>query len=234
MTEDADIRIEQYSSNLAAGIAEMFNSWDDLWPGGFTSGVPYDEERVRKTYDKIRALAILIAIDSESSKPVGFCSLMQHWRDEDAVYIGLLGVSPEALSKKVGKRLLLKAMKIAIEKGYQRVDLHTWAGNLRAVPLYKKIGLMWNPEADGVHLEGFIPEILKHPLAAPFWKDVEDISAWYEFQQRELEQAPDDIIDQGMHIYNYKFENQSGQLSVIIDRLSKGITSIDCKTDAGF
>ena len=114
MSDESDIQIVQYSSDIAAGIAEMFNKWDDLWPGGFTSGVPYTEERVKKIYDKMRALGLLVAIDTESNTPVGFCSLMQHWKDEDAAYVGLLGASPEALNKKVGKRLLLKAMGIAV------------------------------------------------------------------------------------------------------------------------
>ncbi|MGD2072360.1 MAG: GNAT family N-acetyltransferase [Candidatus Thorarchaeota archaeon] len=227
MSEESEIEIIQYSPDIAAGVAEMFNKWDDLWPGGFTSGVPYTEERVRKIYDKMRALAILIAVDQDSNQLVGFCSLMQHWKDAAAAYIGLLGASPEVLNKKVGKRLLLKAMSIAIDKGYQRVDLHTWSGNLRAVPLYKKMGLMWNPVMDGVHLEGFVPEILAHPMTSPFFAKNTEVNAWYSLQEREIEQAPDEIDDQGMEVYKYSFKDDDNSLIVTVDRLCKAIVGFE-------
>jgi GNAT superfamily N-acetyltransferase len=210
----------------------MFNTWDELWLGGFTQGVPFTEERVKKIYSKMRALALLVALDKKIAKPIGFCSLYQHWKDEDAAYIGLLGVSPEALDRKVGKRLLLRAMAISIEGGFSRVDLHTWAGNLRAVPLYKKIGLMWNPEMDGVHLEGFIPAILSHPLCAPFFEG-KDPEAWYNLQERELSQAPDDIDAEGMSVYEYRFVEDDDSLEVTVDRLSKNITGVSRKRKSG-
>ena len=232
MSEESDIEIVEYSDGIAAGIAAMFNSWDELWIGGFTQGVPYTEDRVKKIYGKMRAEAILIAVDTQSKHPVGFCSLLQHWVDTEAAFIGLLGVSPEAIGKKVGKRLLLEAMSIAMERGFTRVDLYTWAGNTRAVPLYKKIGFMWNPEAGGVHLEGFIPEILKHPLSEPFFSRYNRPNVWYDLQKRDLAQAPDDVNEDGMLVYNYEFQDGENSLKVTIDRLCKSITGI-CRTIDG-
>jgi hypothetical protein len=63
MTDDLDIEILEYSDDMAAAIAEMWNTWDDLWPGGFTNGVPYTEERVLKTLGQMRALGRFIAFD---------------------------------------------------------------------------------------------------------------------------------------------------------------------------
>ncbi len=226
MTEELGIEIvEGYREDLASRIADMFNGWDELWPGGFTGGVPYTAERVHKIYSKMRAITILIAMDKD--KPVGFLSLLQHWRDPEAAYIGLLGVSPEALKKKVGKRLLLRSIAIATEKGYLRVDLNTWAGNLRAVPLYKKIGLMWNPETDGVYLQGWISGILQHPLCAPFFQKHSDPAAWYDLQQRELTQAPDDMKEGKMNVFIYEFKAGEDNLRVIVDRYARAITGIE-------
>ncbi len=226
MTEEQDIEIiEGYREDLAPRIAEMFNGWDDLWPGGFTGGVPYTAERVHKIYSKMRAISILIAMDKD--KPVGFLSLLQHWRDPEAAYIGLLGVSPEVLKKKVGKRLLLRSIAIATEKGYLRVDLNTWAGNLRAVPLYKKIGLMWNPETDGVYLQGWISGILQHPLCAPFFQKHSDPLAWYTLQQRELTQAPDVMQEGKMNVFIYEFKSENDSLRVVVDRYARAITGVE-------
>ncbi len=211
---------------MAAKLAGMYNSWDDLWPGGFTSGVPYDEDRVREQYEKMSAIAILIAWDVDADTPAGSCTLHKHWRDEDAAYIGVLGASPEYLGKKVGKRLLLRSVSIATEEGFARVDLNTWPGNMRAVPLYKKVGLMWNPEGDGVHMEDYVPSILTHPLCQPFFSDLADPNAWYELHVREIEQAPDDYDVAGMKVYPYRFQCEGSELEVTVDRYARGITGI--------
>ena len=116
MTKEIEIKIHDYDESMAKDVAAMWNTWDDLWPGGFTQGVPYTEERVKKQFGKSDALAILIAIDQESKKPIGCCTLFAHWRDKEAAYVGTLGVSPEALGKKVGKKLLLESIQRALEQ----------------------------------------------------------------------------------------------------------------------
>ena len=226
MTESPNIEIVEYCDSLAAKIADMWNSWDELWPGGFTQGVPYTEERVRQGFAKSNEIAILIAMDTTSENAVGYCSLYPHWRDPDCAYVGLLGVSPQVLGKGVGKRLLMRALDIAIEKGYFRVDLNTWAGNLRAVPLYKKIGFFWHPAGEGVTMQNYIPGILQHPLCQPFFADYKDPHAWYEVHVRELKQAPDEYTHEKMAVFPYKFKNEHGYLNVHVDQFGRGITGI--------
>ncbi len=227
MSNAIHIEIRDYDESLAQGIAEMWNTWDDLWPGSFTQGVPFTADRVKKQYSTLNAIAILIAIDKNKQKPVGSCTVFAHIRDLDAAYVGTLGVSPEALGKKVGKKLLLESIQRALEKGYTRVDLNTWAGNMKAVPLYKKIGMMWNPEMPSVHMEDYIPGILKHPLCAPFFGNLADNGGWYNLHVREPIQAPDEYQRNGMSIYPYEFRHDDDFLSVTIDRLGRGITAID-------
>jgi len=227
MTESIEIQIQDYNASLAEGVAQMWNTWDELWPGGFTQGMPYTAERVQKQFGKSDALAILIAVDQESQKPLGSCTLFAHWRDKEAAYVGTLGVSPEALGKKVGKKLLLESILRAQEKGYTRVDLNTWAGNMKAVPLYKKIGMMWNPEISGVNMEDYIPGILKHPLCSPFFTPESANNAWYDMHVREPVQAPDEYEHKGMTVYPYEFTSEGNSLSIIVDRIGRGITAID-------
>ncbi|MFW9920570.1 MAG: GNAT family N-acetyltransferase [Candidatus Thorarchaeota archaeon] len=222
-----DITIIEYEDKLAKDLADMYNTWEDLWPGGYTQGVPYDEERVKKLFGTMSSIAILVAIDNETNKPVGSCTLHPHVRDSDAAYVGTLGVSPDALNKKVGKRLLLRAIEISRKDGRKRVDLNTWPGNMRAVPLYKKVGLMWNPSGDGVQMEDYVPGILDHPLAEPFFASLPDGITWYETHQRELIQAPDDYHEDNMEVFPYKFSHGEDSLSVTIDKHSRYITAIE-------
>ncbi|TXT54594.1 MAG: hypothetical protein BAJATHORv1_60091 [Candidatus Thorarchaeota archaeon] len=230
MTDLHPIQIVEYSDDLAKKVANMWNTWDELWIGGFTQGVPYTEERVQEQMATMQRISQLIAIDDETGEAIGSCSVLQHWQDDEAAYVGLLGVSPSALNKKVGKRLLLRAVQIAIERGYTRIDLHTWAGNLRALPLYKKIGLMWDPEGNGVSMQDYIPGILKHQLTAPFFIGKEE-SAWYDLQKREISQAPDDMSENNMAVFKYRFEDEENFIDVIVDRIGRGITGLSRELD---
>ncbi|MHA2321629.1 MAG: GNAT family N-acetyltransferase [Candidatus Thorarchaeota archaeon] len=232
MSEEIAIELCDYNESMAEDVAAMWNTWDELWPGGFTQGIPYTAERVHKQLGKSDALAILIAVDKETKKPQGSCTMYSHWRDQEAAYIGTLGVSPEALGKKVGKRLLLESIKRASEKGFRRVDLNTWAGNMKAVPLYKKIGMMWNPEMGGVHMEDYIPGILNHPLCLPFFAPLERDHDWYNVHIREPIQAPDEFEIDGLAVFPYEFENQGNKLSVTVDRYGRGISAVERTTDA--
>ena len=227
MSDMMSIEIRKYDESLAEAIAQMWNTWDDLWPGGFTQGVPYTADRVKKQYGKMSAIALLVAVDKKTDKPVGSCTVHRHWRDTEAAYVGTLGVSPEALSKKVGKQLLLESVRIASAGGYTRVDLNTWPGNMRAVPLYKKVGMMWDPEGQGLSMYDYIPGILKHPLCAPFFNLLHGVHEWYDVHIRNPNQAPDDFKKHGMAIYPYEFRMGNSALSVTVDRYARGITAVE-------
>ncbi|MFW9910258.1 MAG: GNAT family N-acetyltransferase, partial [Candidatus Thorarchaeota archaeon] len=226
MQDTIPIEIREYNESLAEDIAQMWNTWDDLWPGGFTQGIPYTAERVKKQYGQINALALLIAIDKQTNKPVGSCTLHPNWRDNEAAYIGTLGVSPEVLNKKIGKQLLLESIRISSEKGYTRVDLNTWAGNMRAVPLYKKVGMMWDPDGQGLTMFDYIPGILTHPLCTPFFDLLDGEYDWYDTYIRNPTQSPDIYSKDGMSIYPYEFKYDNASLSVTVDKYARGITAI--------
>ncbi|MFW9844217.1 MAG: hypothetical protein ACFFEV_06565, partial [Candidatus Thorarchaeota archaeon] len=114
-----------------------------------------------------------------------------------------------------------------MKKGYTRVDLNTWAGNMKAVPLYKKIGMMWNPEVSGVQMEDYIPGILKHPLCSAFFSPLSGADDWYNVHVREPVQAPDEFNHKGLAVFPYEFAHDENSLSVVVDRIGRGITAID-------
>ena len=201
-----------YNPSMAKKAAEMFNAFNELWPGGFGGGVPYTEDRVHDWLDKTSALADLIAVDSDGEL-AGYCGLYPHWRDKNAAYISILGVIPKVKGKKFGKRLLLKALEIAKENGITRVDLHTWSGNLEAVPLYKKIGLFWVPDTS-VYMQDFIPGLLQIPLAKEWFNKHPD---WYGNFKRELAQSQDKEIIDNMEIFKYHFEEDNDSLTAEVD-----------------
>jgi len=215
-------KITIYEPKMAKEVAELFNSFNEIWPGGFGGAIPYDETRIHDWLDKTSAVADLIALD-EKEVPVGYCGLYPHWRDEKAAYINILGVHPKVLGKKFGKRLLLESLEVAKENGITRVDLHTWSGNMEAVPLYKKVGLFWVPETS-VYMQDFIPGILQFPLSKDWFEKHPD---WYSNFKRELTQIPDKISIENMELYPYNFEVGEDKLLIEIDRYGWGISGVE-------
>jgi len=211
-----------YDPSMAEKVADMFNAFNEIWPGGFGGAIPFDAQRVHDWLDKTSAVADLIALD-ENEEPIGYCGLYPHWRDENAAYISIIGVHPLVLGKKFGKRLLLKSLEVAVENGITRVDLHTWSGNMEAMPLYKKVGLVWVPET-AVYMQDFIPGLLQFPLAKEWFAKHPD---WYGCFKKELVQAPDKEIVDNMEVYTYKFEVGEDKLIAEIDRYGWGISSIE-------
>ncbi len=215
--------IGEFQKKDASKIAELYNSFDKegLWPGGFTGGVPYTAERVVDSWP-VAYKYITILISKLGETVTGVCSLHPHYEDKEGAYIGLLGVHPDFLGKGHGKALILKSLQIASEKGLRRVDLHTWAGNLRAVPLYKKCGLFWVPDTS-VEMHDYIPGILNFPLAKEFFERHD----WYSTQIRKLELKPDKLRLGEMEVFVYEFAEGKDELRVWVDRYGRGILGIE-------
>lgn len=215
--------IIEFKREDASKLADLFNSFDKegLWPGGFTGGVPYTAERVLDSFPaSVKCISILIS--THEDKFTGICSLHPHYEDPEAAYIGVFGAHPDYLGKGHGKALILKAIQIAAQNNLRRVDLDTWAGNLRAVPLYKKSGMFWIPETS-VRMQDYIPGIRNFPLAKQFLSKYD----WYSTQKRKLELVPDEIKLEEMDVFRYEFSKDGDNLKVWIDRYGRSIMGIE-------
>jgi ribosomal protein S18 acetylase RimI-like enzyme len=221
--QESAIKILKFRNEDAHKLAELFNSFNrgDLWPWGFTKGVPFTAERVLSSFPAgVKNICVLIS--THRGKFTGVCSLHPHSEDAEAAYIGVFGVHPDFLGKKHGRTLILKAIQIAADHGYKRVDLNTWAGNMRAVPLYKKSGMFWVPETS-VYMQDFVPGIITFPLAQEFFKKHE----WYSSQVRRLELVPDEFKLEGMEVYPYEFAVGKDHLKAWVDRYGRSILGIE-------
>jgi ribosomal protein S18 acetylase RimI-like enzyme len=214
--------------NADAGkLAELFNSFDqgDLWPGSFTGGVPYTAERVLSTFPAgVKNITILIS--THRGRFTGICSLHPHGEDAEAAYIGVFGVHPDYLGKGHGKAMILRALQIAADHGLRRVDLNTWAGNMRAVPLYKKSGMFWVPETS-VSMQDFVPGILNFPLAREFFKKHD----WYSSQVRKLDLVPDEFKIDEMEVFPYEFAEGEDRLRMWVDKHGRSIVGVERTLD---
>ncbi len=199
-----------YALEMAADVA---------WPGGGGwQTTPDEQER------DIRENNLLGAFVTETGqKIISICKIRAKPGQQVHAFVPYLNCRPDYHGKKHGKSVLWAALDRAYEDGFQRVDLYTWPGNLKAMPLYKKMGFMWRPDSS-VHMENFVPAARRHPLAAVFFARHD----WYEAHVRELKPEEDVMTRGKVKVYEYLWRAPDGDfLRLVFDRQSWGITEIE-------
>ncbi len=212
-----NIKIIEYDEKYAKSIAAMWNKSGDCW-GGFSLAI--SEESVKREEAQSDCLALWLAVIEK--EVIGYCKLSEYREDEGALYIDLINVIPEYHGKKIGKKLVLRAVEKTIKLGYPRLDLYTWTGNTKAVPLYKKAGFFWVDRDDCTHCMNFIPTVLTSELLENY------ISAfdWYEDSHRKIAIEPDGKKHDGFECYQYFWEKDGKGLEVEFCRHGRGIRRI--------
>ena len=207
---------EKYNGQIAKCMVESADDW-----GGYTTMKTAEDVAARiKTMDYEE---IFLAILEE--RLIGFCTLEKFWADRDVLYIGLINVTPEFHGKKIGKKLLLKAIEKSVELGKDELDLYTWAGNTKAVPLYKKCGFFWEKRDRNIRLMNYIPLIRNNELIKDYIEDFH----WYEDLKKEIKIEPDGRESGEFEFYDYEWKRGDNKLKLSFERRGHGLTEIDCK-----
>ncbi|MFL6180515.1 MAG: GNAT family N-acetyltransferase, partial [Actinomycetes bacterium] len=153
---------------------------------------------------------------------VGYCSLFEYTSEANTAYVGTLSAHPAWHGQGFGRDLLKAALERSVALGYDRLDLNTWAGNLKAVPLYKKSGYFWVPDTT-VKMENYLPLIFRLQAAQDFFSHVD----WYRDFQRDLSLREDDEKAGKLGVYTYLWERDGRRLKVVIDRKAKGVVALE-------
>ena len=205
----------------AEALAKMWNESDDQWPGSFTGGVPMTVESVTRWYRDEDALDVMIWTN-DAGDIAGYCSLQRETEEESVGYVHVLNVHPAYQKRSLGRRFLTTAVERCVKLGLRRLDLHTWPGNLKAVPLYKKTGFFWVPDTD-VFMMNFVPAALQSPCAEPYFARHD----WYATFDRQLAQVEDDERWWGMKVFTYRWREGEDALAVWADREGRAITAME-------
>jgi len=212
------ICIVEYAPRYARSIAEMWNCSSDGWMGrNFNSS----EEKVLEQEGKGSYLNLYLAVAGD--EVLGYARLAMYPAEAGVSYIEMLSVIPAYHGKGIGKMLVQKCVLRAAELGYERIDLFTWAGNTKAVPLYKKCGFFWERmETQATHLMNFLPGLLNSELMKPYLIYFN----WYADRRCELKVEPDGRQENGFDLYDYLWEKDGKELQVSFERNGRGIVTI--------
>ncbi|MBU6996518.1 MAG: GNAT family N-acetyltransferase [Theionarchaea archaeon] len=208
--------IKEFHNEDAQKLADMMNASDEAWPGGFTHGMDFTAEGLLEDRKRENTLATYCAWDDAAI--VGIAEITEFWRDTNVLYVDFLNVVPTHHGRGYGRDLLITCVEKATQLGSKRLDLHTWSGNMKAVPLYKKTGFFWVPKTL-VYMRNFLPLILNLQVARPFFQK----HNWYATFKRELEVEEDDFNG----VYPYHWEEDGDILHIVIDAESGGVTQFE-------
>ncbi|MFX1510352.1 MAG: GNAT family N-acetyltransferase [Promethearchaeota archaeon] len=215
------VKVRDFTPADAEGLAKCINESEGGWPGGITGGLDHTAEHILDDYEKEVNITWLIAV-TEDDQVAGVSTLHPHFDDPKAAYLGFLNVGDAHRKKGFGKALLVESVNRVTAEGYKRLFLHTWGGNLNAVPVYKRTGFFWRPDTQ-VLMENYIPSILKLPIAQSFFKHYN----WYDTYIRQIELKPDEMKHRELNVYEYRWKKENEFLRVVIDRESRGPTLIE-------
>ncbi len=228
----SDYTIRPYTPADNAGLAIMWNESDEQWPGTFTGGVPMTEEIVQDWMGKEACLMRLVVEDAACGSIVGYGSLWEDLGRPGTCYVALLNVHPGHQKRSLARRMLTQMVDWATANGYRRVTIETWPGNLKSVPLYKKVGFFWTPDTD-VHMENYIPAFRQLPVGRRFFERHD----WYTTYRREFKQVEDDQrhpTTGNMKVYVLRWEAGDEFLEALVDRHAQALTGLETEDFAAY
>lgn len=213
-----EIKIVKYDHSYAESVADMWKKSVDNWGGELVMNTA---EEVIDDYEKSSNICAFLAVDEE--EVVGYCGFSQYHHDEGAAYIPLLNVRTDHIGKKIGKTLVKECVEMAINSKWPRLDLYTWQGNDKAVPVYKKCGFFWEDRDDTTHLMNFIPYVMRTEAVKEYFNTMD----WYDDNVREIKIESDGRCKGDFEYYEYIWEKDDTTLKMDFERYGRGLTCIE-------
>lgn len=211
-------KIVEYDPSYAAAVADMWNKSGDSW-GGYNKDTT--EDAVRQT--EMASVYVNLYLAIVEDEVVGYCKIAKWTEGEGALYVVDLNVRPDYHGKKIGKALMQKSVLRTAELNWPRLDLDTWPGNTKAVPLYKKTGFFWEERDREVYLVNFIPGVLKNELI----KDFFDKADWYIDSVRRIEIKPDGREENKFTYFTYNWKKDGRKLLMEFARRGRGLRKVE-------
>jgi len=215
-----EIQIVEYKEHFAKSLADMWNESREFWSGDTTV---YTEDVIRSEVAKNGYIVSYIALAGE--KVIGFCGVKPSSNDPDALYVRLLNVHPDYHGKGIGKAMLDLTIKLTIAERKSRVDLYTWAGNIEAMPLYKRMGFFWEDNPSYTHLTNFMPGIETSELFKDFFAG----RSGHELSTREITTKPCGEKLNTFELFEYSFANAMDTLKIGFERRGKRMRMVETK-----
>lgn len=213
-----DIKIIEYRPMYAKSIAEMWQKSADGWGGKYSD---MTEEKVLREIEGSSSINIYLA--EKNGEIIGYLDLGQYIQDEGALEIKLLNTRYDYHGLGIGKALVFKSIERTVELGWPRLDLITWSGNEKSIPLYKKCGFFFVEGGDIIYLMNFLPYVISTEALKQSFSSID----WYKDLKKKIDMEPDGRKEDGFCFYEYHWEKEGQLLKVEFEKSGRGLRLIE-------
>jgi GNAT superfamily N-acetyltransferase len=214
--------VSEFRPEDAEALAHCWREGNQAWPGGGPGGGLATAASVEAALVEWDTLAMFLAWAPDrqtgDERVVGYCWFVPYGPQPETGYVHILGVHQDYHGHGYGRDLLKAALARTVALGHRQLNLHTWPGNQKAVPLYKRSGYFWAPDTT-VRMENYLPTIFKLPDARRFFAEAD----WY----RDFRRPSAGALRQDDELYRYEWERDGRRLAVTIDRRARAIVALE-------
>ena len=134
---DLDDIMLMYKSCVKGMLANDIDQWDATYPN--TEVITKDLEKQSYYIAEIEG-EIIGGINIDKNQDKTYLDI--DWKDKSNSFLVVhrLGVKEEFWEKKIGKKLMIFAENMVIEKGLKSIRLDTYSGNPKAMEFYRRLG----------------------------------------------------------------------------------------------
>ena len=136
-TSDLGNIMLMYKSCVAGMLKNSIDQWDATYPN---SEVIMQDIKA-KTYFVAEENSIIIGgINIDQNQDKTYLEIDWEDKSDSSLVVHRLGVKEEFWEKKIGKKLMIFAENMVIEKGLKSIRLDTYSGNPKAMEFYRRLG----------------------------------------------------------------------------------------------
>ena len=136
---DLENIMKMYKSCVAGMIKSGIDQWDETYPNAEV----IMEDLIAKTYFvSIKNNIIIGGINIDQNQDTTYLEIDWEDKSDSFLVVHRLGVKEEFWEKKIGKKLMIFAENLVIEKGLKSIRLDTYSGNPKAMEFYRRLGYM--------------------------------------------------------------------------------------------
>ena len=134
---DLDNIMLMYKSCVKGMIANDIDQWDETYPN---AGVIMEDLIAQTYFVAIKNNVIIGGVNIDKDQDKTYLDI--NWEDTSNSFLVVhrLAVKEEFWKKKIGKKLMIFAENMVIEKGLKSIRLDTYSGNPKAMEFYRRLG----------------------------------------------------------------------------------------------
>ena len=134
---DLDNIMLMYKSCVKGMIANDIDQWDETYPN---AGVIMQDLIAQTYFVAIENNVIIGGVNIDKDQDKTYLDI--NWEDtsDSFLVVHRLAVKEEFWKKKIGKKLMVFAENMVLEKGLISIRLDTYSGNPKAMEFYRRLG----------------------------------------------------------------------------------------------